>query len=216
MQNRWFNNYFQILQLFVACVACLLTAVNAWPAISSFQFLNIAPLIFYVVVGLIALSIALYPRKNIAPENPLTNTPSSANHLTYFQRTFANLDASFMKAECAVMHASMIKGDRWIAGSAAQKVQIIYHDLVQEGEVWRADIEFRTGGKLFGGGRTRRLDDNRFLIPADDTHSGLSGAFAVTFHQHLISADMLRIEHINSHSGEISLLVCRVWGNNEK
>lgn len=91
----------------------------------------------------------------------------------------------------------------------------IYHDLIQEGGVWRADIELRTIGKLSGGGRTKRLDNNRYLIPADDTHAGLSGVQSVIFNANVISADLLRVEDINPHSGEIALSVCRVLDMNE-
>jgi hypothetical protein len=224
MTNAWFSNNGQKIQLAVAVLGVVLTGINAWPAISSLHLLNIASLIFYIVVLIAAFSVARLaaPHFVVAPqgENKNLNTVGPG----FFDRSkLLPEPAKSYEVQVSSIKIVLAKGHDWSSGGdPLRKLRVVYHDLVKEGDdSYRADIEFFSISDFVGGSLTKSLKQkgsDRFLLPVSRSeHSSERNCiYNFMFTDDTVRFDFVRLSHINKHSGEIQLMICRGQGHKQK
>jgi len=210
--NHWFTNNGQIIQLVVAILGVGLTGINAWPAISNFQFFNFAPLAFYFFVFTAAVAFVMFVKPTVSDGAAADSKKKSSKILT---RLLSDAASSYQVCVCQ-MQIDLIKGNEWTGGSDLQKLRMIYHDLVKENDHYRADIELlSTMSDFVGGSLTKAVaTGRRFLIPMARAEYSAEpySIFSFSFTDDLVRFDFIRITHINVHSGAIRLFVCRGHG----
>lgn len=55
----WFSTKGQIVQAFVAAIACVIAGYNAWPTMKQNDLFSIGPILFYILVGTVLFSVVL-------------------------------------------------------------------------------------------------------------------------------------------------------------
>jgi hypothetical protein len=208
MSGSWFSNRGQILQLGIAAFACILTGINAWPAIKQMELLTFSPIIFYTVFALGALIIFFYraPAKTFeatpsSPPVPLTSQQSPSQirnepHKFHFERFTLKLGDFYEQPH----QLSQLKVT--LKNITTLKFKTYGGEETAEG----AELEVRVGGGLvYGGVHTKQVGTNRYLRPlSTDTHNAEEGSiFKFAFTDRYFSFLGLRVEHINTHSKEV-------------
>ncbi len=61
--NQWFANKGQIVQTLLTGLGCVFAAIKAWPEMKSNEFLSLGALLFYALVGLTILSVAVLVKR---------------------------------------------------------------------------------------------------------------------------------------------------------
>jgi hypothetical protein len=77
----WFANRGQILQLVVACIACVFAGTKAWPEMKQNEFLSAGALLFYALVALVLISAGTILNAARKGRSVLTRAPAAENHL---------------------------------------------------------------------------------------------------------------------------------------
>jgi hypothetical protein len=207
MGGLWFSNRGQFLQLVIAAFACLLTGINAWPAIKQMEFFTFTPIIFYTVFALVALIIFFYrlPGKTleVAPIDP---TPAISQqsptrdqgktHNFHFERFTLKL-GDFYEQPRQLSNLKI---------TLKNITTFTFKDHLGEETTEGAELEVRVGGGLiYGGTHTKQVGTNRYFCPVStDTHNAEEGSiFNFVFTEKYFSFLGLRVEHINMHSHEV-------------
>lgn len=231
MSNPSFSNDGQKIQLAVAVLGVVLTGINAWPAISSLQLLNIASIIFYILVLIAAFGVARLAVSRSATDQKSKKVGLEDKTETLEVSAMAPLKPSsdllpeFAQAydlEVCSLKVVLAKGHDWNSGGdSLRRLRVIYHDLVKEGESYRADVEFFSMADFVGGSLTKSQNEkgsDRFLIPvARSEHSSERYCvYSFLFTDESVRFDFVRLAHVNIHSGEIQLFICRGRGQRRR
>jgi hypothetical protein len=62
MQKPWFTTWGQVIQVMAAVVGCIFAGIKAWPDMKTNQLLSLGSLLFYILVGLVVVSVTLLIR----------------------------------------------------------------------------------------------------------------------------------------------------------
>jgi hypothetical protein len=226
MSQKHFANTGQILQLIVASIGTIITGINAYPSIKTWDFANVWPLLFYLLVAALVLAILNLSRSNKATPGP-SSAPSAApppvasssNPIAVYVDQTGISDrlpntALRYKLAGARQQLTLRLGERWTYGSGTEAIRIVLHRLDTTGPTVRADITVDTFRDMYGGSLTTKNSDElyRFLVPASVGAQTPSSLVALSHSEKFLYFDVVTVTHINEHSGEVELTIVRVLG----
>jgi hypothetical protein len=213
MESNWFANRGQALQTVLTFLGVFIAGVNAWPAISSFQFLSVAPILFYVLIGLFILVLTRKAQRSrgliavsqpIATPDPLVSAPAKAQGLKPASSDYL-VDREFQPFKLGM-------GEVWRSADR----RVVLHDLARNTEKPRsalypesdyvADVEVSFGGRLIYAGPSVRDGMNyHFLVPVCPSgHNAEPGSlYAFSYSPAHVNFEFFTITHINFHKKEI-------------
>jgi hypothetical protein len=221
MREKHFANTGQILQLLVTSVGTIIAGINAYPSIKSWDFTNVWPVLFYLLVAALVIAILNLSRSKSATASVPTPTSIEAtpNYAAIYvdQKAITDLlpaTASRYKTAAATQKITLKLGERWTYGSGGEAIRIILHKLDTTGSEVRADITVDTFRSVFGGDLTVKSKDDlyRFLVPVPVGNPTRSSLFSFMVPETFLHLDAVTVTHINVHSGEVELTIVRVIG----
>ena len=203
--ETWFSNRGQIVQVALAALACLMAGINAWPAIRQLEFLNFAPITFYVVVAAVfvyAVSVRSAPRDKDKDKGGGTSNSTligpAEQHWT--------LKSSFFKLTCTLGSLNELPG-------FPNPVNLVVTNIEGEGDQLRANLAFSSGGfHLTGGVNVKELGKNKFSMPILRYTCDEDSVFYSLCREDIFLYFSLRVEHINPHAKEVIIAGCRLIG----
>jgi hypothetical protein len=207
MASKHFANTGQILQLIVAVIALFIAGVNAYPSIAASNVLAFWPIVFYIVVIVIAFAVA-YQFQSLPqifspakPPIPFIRMPEGKPIL----------------ADAAGLTFKMRLGERRQFGTGIDELTLVLYGIEESlGQGLYADLGVTGFLDIFQGGKLVKQNGengrNRYLIPQSPSPFGAAVLNYATFSDSDITVDLIRINHINRHSGEIELTVTRCLG----
>lgn len=204
-----------MVQVALAAVGVVITGINAWPNISQFQLFSVAPIIFYLVLAVAAISFVGFATKPHLKKISAGDAIQGNEDLVALSARLLSADAVPLMVETATNSITLTKGSLWTAGSDLHAIKLTYHNLVTEGDLQRAEIEVYASSNFAGGSLTKTISaGHRFLMPATSSQHGSEqrSIFSFSFSKGVVRFDLIRVSQINALSGEIQITICRGSG----
>jgi hypothetical protein len=235
MAGKHFSNTGQILQLIVAVIGVVIAGRNAYTSIEARELLAVWPIVFYLFVLIVAIVLVLPLRSasTISTDSSSKMTADEKPSATVDARSLPTVDAKSLPisrisefsdrmpdgairidAEAGTFCFKMKPGDRRTIGTNLDKQTLELHGFAQlpDGET-AADIsvssflDFTQGGR-----RVKEKTPRRFLVPRISGNQTDCSLFSAVGSKDHLDIDLIGIDHINEHTGEVDLTIIRCWG----
>jgi hypothetical protein len=208
MAGKHFANTGQILQLGVSVVALIIAGANAYPSIASSNFLAAWPVLFYVL--LIVSAGAIGSQIQFPSENFLSIGKSEP---------FARLpEGRPIRTKAGGTTFKMKIGERKVFGAGTDVLSLELHGIDTTSELGPyADLTLDAFLDIITVGAsvkeaTDRVLNKRYLVPRSTAPFGRAALIKLSFNEGNIDVDLIRVDYINAHSGEIELTLVRCYG----
>ena len=230
MASKHFTNTGQVLQLIVTVIGTVIAGINAYPSIAAIDLFAMWPIVFYLFLIISALALAFQFRQSAPSYPPTTSTavppkpeiPSSlqsvpqSEGLSPLLRRFPGvIGVTHLTADISVLSLSLKPGERKLFASDIHGLELVFHkiDKSDDGQVY-VDLTVNPFGHIVRGGEKVKVNgDNRFLVPSSGATGNVSrSVVSFTISQKFIDVNLVKVDHINDHSGETDITVARCFG----
>jgi hypothetical protein len=240
MTGKHFSNTGQLLQLIVATVSLIIAGVNAYPSIQSLHFFDSWPLLFYILVIASAfalptiirpattsipeqidakqLSTAPAPGSNgrvtfeVAVENARLQAKAKIDHEQWLNRL--PIDGNLIKVQAGASAFKLRLGERKVIATGMNRLSLELRGVKTSEDEKYADLSVESFIDTFqGGSNVKPLDRKRFLVPRSGSVATYTALFSLSFSQDSLDIDLIRVDHINEHLGEVDVTIVRCFPN---
>jgi hypothetical protein len=204
MSGKWFTNRGQIIQVALTALAFGVAVIVSLPALKEHkELLDWLPFLF--------LALTFYGTFQLGRIFPKTSPSSS---LSTTNAPVASAPDSPYRTSIEMWSPTIRAGTFWEGRLSLRKSRITVIKVI-DGETPTAELRFE-GGVFHGLAGVRTKDFQTFLLrgryPGLDQEA--NSVFSFDFREGLIEMFAARIDHINTHTNEVTFIVCSVRASN--
>jgi hypothetical protein len=225
---KWFANRGQFIQTILAGIAVIVGGVNAWPRIKGNQVLSAGAILFYLLIAIMLLSIWLLVRSAASrvvltsiPPHSMPAVTRSVNVTTpniVIPTSPENIPTSQVPVSfpgnATLLKFKVSLGNFQELGRVKIELRELRENVSDhpgEGK-YGAVLYFDSGGGLaFGGTRVTKISTNCFYLPINPIET-LKEPYSIYYHHvsdHYVDSFSAYLEHINPHSGVVTIMACQ-------